>query len=214
MTYFFLDATDELFQAAGCLSYGACIYQLKIAHPLKVRLYISIFRNQVISIMPFLPQFMGMRRWFHPKLSQFQYFNHAWNIQDSKLNFPLMKSPKHCQMNAGLVELVETPVKSESSRASDRPVYLVGESVGACIALAVAVRNPDIDLVLILVNPGLAASDYGFLCSSNLSVVTFSRTHGICLILQEHHSISHSCKLSQPSWILSLNPSIWPLHNC
>ncbi|PAN13298.1 hypothetical protein PAHAL_2G326900 [Panicum hallii] len=54
----------------------------------------------------------------------------------------------------GLVELVETTVKSESSRASDRPVYLVGESVGACVALAVAVRNPDIDLVLILVNPG------------------------------------------------------------
>jgi hypothetical protein len=39
MTYFFLDATNELFQAAGCLSCGACIYQLKIARPLKVRLY-------------------------------------------------------------------------------------------------------------------------------------------------------------------------------
>ncbi|TKW34054.1 hypothetical protein SEVIR_2G279500v4 [Setaria viridis] len=54
----------------------------------------------------------------------------------------------------GLVEYVETTVKSESSRAPDRPVYLVAESVGACIALAVAVRNPDIDLVLVLVNPG------------------------------------------------------------
>ncbi|OEL20096.1 Acyltransferase-like protein [Dichanthelium oligosanthes] len=54
----------------------------------------------------------------------------------------------------GLVEYVEMTVKSESSRAPDRPVYLVGESVGACIALAVAARNPDIDLVLILVNPG------------------------------------------------------------
>ncbi|GJN38504.1 hypothetical protein PR202_gb27552 [Eleusine coracana subsp. coracana] len=54
----------------------------------------------------------------------------------------------------GLVEYVEKAVKSETSRAQDRPVYLVGESVGACIALAVAARNPDIDLVLILVNPG------------------------------------------------------------
>ncbi|XP_062199595.1 phytyl ester synthase 1, chloroplastic-like [Phragmites australis] len=54
----------------------------------------------------------------------------------------------------GLVEYVERTVKSESSWAPDRPVYLVGESVGACIALAVAARNPDIDLVLILVNPG------------------------------------------------------------
>ena len=60
-------------------------------------------------------------------------------------------------MNAGLVEHVERTVKSESSRAPDRPVYLVGESVGACIALAVAARNRDVDLVLVLVNPGLAS---------------------------------------------------------
>ncbi|KAL6601775.1 hypothetical protein ACP70R_044995 [Stipagrostis hirtigluma subsp. patula] len=54
----------------------------------------------------------------------------------------------------GLVEYVERTVRSESSRAPDKPLYLVGESLGACIALAVAARNPDIDLVLILVNPG------------------------------------------------------------
>uniref|UniRef100_A0A0E0M373 Serine aminopeptidase S33 domain-containing protein n=1 Tax=Oryza punctata TaxID=4537 RepID=A0A0E0M373_ORYPU len=54
----------------------------------------------------------------------------------------------------GLVDYVESAVKSEVQRARDRPVYLVGESVGACIALAVAARNRDIDLVLILVNPG------------------------------------------------------------
>ncbi|XP_047048309.1 phytyl ester synthase 1, chloroplastic-like [Lolium rigidum] len=53
-----------------------------------------------------------------------------------------------------LVEYVERTVRSERSRAPDRPVYLVGDSVGACIALAVAARNQDIDLVLILVNPG------------------------------------------------------------
>ncbi|XP_044377243.1 acyltransferase-like protein At1g54570, chloroplastic isoform X7 [Triticum aestivum] len=57
-------------------------------------------------------------------------------------------------MNTGLVEYVERTVKLESSRAPDRPVYLVGESIGACIALAVAARNRDTDLVLILVNPG------------------------------------------------------------
>ncbi|KAI4988909.1 hypothetical protein ZWY2020_036226 [Hordeum vulgare] len=54
----------------------------------------------------------------------------------------------------GLVEHVERTVKTESSRAPDRPIYLVGESVGACIALAVAARNRDTDLVLVLVNPG------------------------------------------------------------
>ena len=64
---------------------------------------------------------------------------------------------------------MERTVKSQSSRAPDRPVYLVGEAVGACIALAVAARNPDIDLVLILVNPGQAAIDYVFLCFSNVS---------------------------------------------
>jgi alpha-beta hydrolase superfamily lysophospholipase len=58
-------------------------------------------------------------------------------------------------VNAGLVEYVESTVKSKTLRASDKPFYLVGESVGACIALAVAPRNPDVDLVLILVNPGL-----------------------------------------------------------
>uniref|UniRef100_A0ACD5Z980 Uncharacterized protein n=1 Tax=Avena sativa TaxID=4498 RepID=A0ACD5Z980_AVESA len=53
-----------------------------------------------------------------------------------------------------LVEHVEMTVRSEVSGAPGRPVYLLGESLGACIALAVAARNRDIDLVLILVNPG------------------------------------------------------------
>ncbi|CAN8273436.1 unnamed protein product [Cochlearia groenlandica] len=52
-----------------------------------------------------------------------------------------------------LVRMVETTVKSESQRSHGKPIYLVGESVGACIALAVAACNPLIDLVLILSNP-------------------------------------------------------------
>jgi alpha-beta hydrolase superfamily lysophospholipase len=72
------------------------------------------------------------------------------------------KSSKTSRMNAGLVEYVERTVRSERSRAPDRPVYIVGDSVGACIALAVAARNQDIDLVLILVNPGLASFVHGF----------------------------------------------------
>lgn len=35
-----------------------------------------------------------------------------------------------------------------------KPIYIVGDSFGACIALAIAANNPSIDLVLILVNPG------------------------------------------------------------
>ncbi|XP_030512213.2 phytyl ester synthase 2, chloroplastic-like [Rhodamnia argentea] len=53
----------------------------------------------------------------------------------------------------GLVKLVERTVKAETYRFPNRPIYLVGESLGGCLALAVSARNPDIDLLLILANP-------------------------------------------------------------
>lgn len=52
------------------------------------------------------------------------------------------------------MKLIEEKVKTENRRAPNRPIYLVGESIGACFALAVAARNPHLDLVLILANPG------------------------------------------------------------
>jgi len=55
---------------------------------------------------------------------------------------------------ADLVKIVEKTVRSEYERSRNRPIYLVGESLGACLALAVAALNPDIDFVLILANPG------------------------------------------------------------
>ncbi|KAB5520895.1 hypothetical protein DKX38_025214 [Salix brachista] len=55
---------------------------------------------------------------------------------------------------SNLVKLVEQTVRSENFHSPNRPIYLVGESLGACLALAVAARNPDIDLSLILANPG------------------------------------------------------------
>ena len=54
----------------------------------------------------------------------------------------------------GLVKLVERTVRSENYHSPKRPIYLVGESLGACLALAVAARNPDINLSLVLSNPG------------------------------------------------------------
>ncbi|XP_026461091.1 acyltransferase-like protein At1g54570, chloroplastic [Papaver somniferum] len=51
------------------------------------------------------------------------------------------------------VQLVERTIKSENASAPYRPIYLVGESLGGCLALAVAARNPDIDLMVILANP-------------------------------------------------------------
>lgn len=53
----------------------------------------------------------------------------------------------------GLVNFVESTVRLQHASASDKPIYMVGDSFGGCIALAVAARNPTIDLVLILVNP-------------------------------------------------------------
>ena len=52
------------------------------------------------------------------------------------------------------MKLIERTVRSESYRFPNRPIYLAGESLGACLALAVAARNPDVDLVLVLANPG------------------------------------------------------------
>ncbi|KAJ6413858.1 hypothetical protein OIU84_006629 [Salix udensis] len=53
----------------------------------------------------------------------------------------------------GLVKIVEKTVRLEHALSPNKPIYLVGESFGGCLALAVAARNPQIDLVLILANP-------------------------------------------------------------
>ncbi|KAK4596213.1 hypothetical protein RGQ29_014312 [Quercus rubra] len=53
----------------------------------------------------------------------------------------------------GLVKLVEETVRFEHALSPHKPIYLVGDSFGGCLALAVASRNPAIDLVLILSNP-------------------------------------------------------------
>ncbi|XP_038890110.1 acyltransferase-like protein At1g54570, chloroplastic isoform X2 [Benincasa hispida] len=54
----------------------------------------------------------------------------------------------------GLVKLVEETIRSEHACSPNKPIYLVGDSFGGCLALAVASRNPKMDLVLILANPG------------------------------------------------------------
>ncbi|KAK6137344.1 hypothetical protein DH2020_028904 [Rehmannia glutinosa] len=52
-----------------------------------------------------------------------------------------------------LVKFVENAVRAEHASYPNKPIYLVGDSFGACLALSVAASNPEIDLVLILVNP-------------------------------------------------------------
>ncbi|XP_071735481.1 phytyl ester synthase 1, chloroplastic-like isoform X2 [Rutidosis leptorrhynchoides] len=52
-----------------------------------------------------------------------------------------------------LVTFVEETLRFEHALCPSRPIYLVGDSFGGCLALAVAARNPTIDLVVILSNP-------------------------------------------------------------
>ncbi|XP_030466934.1 phytyl ester synthase 1, chloroplastic-like isoform X1 [Syzygium oleosum] len=52
-----------------------------------------------------------------------------------------------------LVKFVEKTVKAEYASSPHKPIYLVGDSFGGCLALAVAARNPTIDLVVLLANP-------------------------------------------------------------
>ncbi|XP_051209781.1 phytyl ester synthase 1, chloroplastic-like [Lolium perenne] len=52
-----------------------------------------------------------------------------------------------------LVTMVEDVVRAEHSISPNKPIYLLGNSFGGCLALAVAARHPRINLILVLVNP-------------------------------------------------------------
>ncbi|KAD5960563.1 hypothetical protein R6Q59_013636 [Mikania micrantha] len=52
-----------------------------------------------------------------------------------------------------LVAFVEETLRFEHALFPSRPIYIVGDSFGGCLALAVAARNPAIDLIVILSNP-------------------------------------------------------------
>ncbi|MCO5564587.1 hypothetical protein L7F22_018251 [Adiantum nelumboides] len=58
----------------------------------------------------------------------------------------------------GLIKLVENVVREESYKTPSKPIYLVGDSLGGALALAVAARNQKVDLVLVLINPSTSFS--------------------------------------------------------
>lgn len=58
------------------------------------------------------------------------------------------------KIHTGLLQIMEESVKYEHNLSPNRPIYIIGDSFGGCLALSLASRNPEIDLVLILVNPG------------------------------------------------------------
>lgn len=61
----------------------------------------------------------------------------------------------------GLIELLEEVVREEFSKSPSKPIYLVGDSLGGALALAVAARNPKVDLVLVLANPSTSFINSG-----------------------------------------------------
>ncbi|KAJ4901067.1 hypothetical protein Rs2_15018 [Raphanus sativus] len=81
-----------------------------------------------------------------------------------------------------LVNLIERTVKSENHRFPNRPIYLVGDSIGACLALDVAARNRNIDLSLILANP---ATHVNNLMSQPLSGMLNVLPDGVPTLLEE-----------------------------
>ncbi|KAG2588731.1 hypothetical protein PVAP13_5NG230700 [Panicum virgatum] len=60
-----------------------------------------------------------------------------------------------------LVTMVEDIVRKEHATSPNKPIYLLGNSFGGCLALAVASRNPHIDLILVLVNPATSYEKSG-----------------------------------------------------
>jgi alpha-beta hydrolase superfamily lysophospholipase len=60
-----------------------------------------------------------------------------------------------CFSFSELVTMVEDALTKEHATCPNKPIYLLGSSFGGCLALSVAARNPHIDLILILVNPGM-----------------------------------------------------------
>ncbi|XP_071740804.1 phytyl ester synthase 1, chloroplastic-like [Rutidosis leptorrhynchoides] len=53
----------------------------------------------------------------------------------------------------GLIEIVEEMMMIEHTLSPNKPIYLLGDSFGGALALAIAARNSTTDLILILANP-------------------------------------------------------------
>ena len=58
------------------------------------------------------------------------------------------------QIRTGILQFVDETIKYEHALSPKRPIFVIRDSFGGCLAISVAARNPKIDLVLILINPG------------------------------------------------------------
>lgn len=76
------------------------------------------------------------------------------NLRDVDLS--LLSQDAHALLlyNSGLLKIAEDTVLQEMKLRPSTPLYLVGDSFGGALALSIASRNPELDLILILSNPG------------------------------------------------------------
>ncbi|XP_047054714.1 phytyl ester synthase 1, chloroplastic-like isoform X3 [Lolium rigidum] len=118
----------------------------------------------------------------------------------------------------GLLRIVEEYVKYENALSPNRPIYITGDSFGGCLAISVAARNPETDLVLILVNPATSSAKDSLQAllpfletvPSNLPVTlliwqwlafrTFFPLKRLCKSFQ---TVSRQCYLTFQNWELS-----------
>lgn len=76
--------------------------------------------------------------------------------------------------------MVEETVRTQRASSPNKPIYLVGDSFGGCLALAVAAHNPTIDLVLVLANLDNLSSPIILVCFLSCLLVLCSTNS--CLV--------------------------------
>ncbi|KAL4363433.1 hypothetical protein GQ457_04G033830 [Hibiscus cannabinus] len=110
-----------------------------------------------------LPEFEEGKKWLK------DYLEECKEMIRSDGGPPRWFSPLECSSSTSpdcplllflpeLVKLVERTIRSENYRSPNRPIYIVAESLGACLAFSVAAQNRDIDLVLVSSNPATSFS--------------------------------------------------------
>ncbi|KAL6884501.1 hypothetical protein ACP4OV_010437 [Aristida adscensionis] len=104
-----------------------------------------------------------------------------------------------------LVTMVEDVVRKEHATCPNRPIYLLGNSFGGCLALAVAARNPRIDLILVLVNPATSFEKSGIQHLLSL-VSSFSDQACMAITALLNYNIDNEVNMAVTSMINGKHP--------
>ncbi|GJX00255.1 alpha/beta hydrolase fold protein, partial [Tanacetum coccineum] len=83
---------------------------------------------------------------------------------------------------------VEKIVKIQHASSPKKPIYLIGESFGGCLALALAARNPTVDLVIILANPATSFERFRDIITKDTLIwrlKLLKSTAAICCLMSE-----------------------------